>query len=135
VAHQVDRAIGLGVRRGEEHLRMRLQPPELGDLRMDLSLRGGDLKVVFIAETPAAREALKAAMPELRGSLAEQGLKLEQFSVFVRGEGAFSRGFADRDQSPDTGRGRASQATATEAVEAAAPATRSRAAGLVDVFC
>jgi flagellar hook-length control protein FliK len=98
VAHQVARAVRGGLNRGEERLRLRLSPPELGEVRLDLKLHGADLKVILVAETQTAREALQASIPELRRSLAEQGLRLEEFRVFVRQDGAEGFAFLGREQ-------------------------------------
>jgi flagellar hook-length control protein FliK len=133
VAQQVERAIVGGLRRGEEHLKLRLKPPELGELRLELALRGENLKVVMVAETAAARDSLQAALPELRGSLADQGLKLEQFSVSVRHEGANT--FGQQWGRPHQG-GTPQTAPFIEQAEggAAAPAAWADA-GRIDVFC
>ncbi len=133
VAQQVERAIVGGLRRGEEQLKLRLKPPELGELRLELALRGENLKVVMVAETAAARDSLQAALPELRGSLADQGLRLEQFSVFVRHEGANS--FGQQWGRPHQG-GTPQAAQFIEQAEggAAAPAAWADA-GRIDVFC
>ena len=98
VAHQVAQAVRGGFNRGEDRLRLRLSPPELGEVRLDLKLHGADLKVILVAETQTAREALQASMPELRSSLAEQGLRLEEFGVFVRQDGAEGFAFLGREQ-------------------------------------
>jgi hypothetical protein len=130
VANQVERAITAGLDRGEERLRLRLKPPGLGELRLDLSLRSQHLKVVLVAETSAARDILQAALPELRHSLAEQGLMLEQFSVFVRHEGGFSQGLLRWDQ------GTGGTPAAEVSVQAGGPeAGAVLPAGRVDLFC
>lgn len=98
VAHQVARAVRGGLNRGEERVRLRLSPPELGEVRLDLKLHGANLKVILVAETQMAREALQASIPELRISLAEQGLRLEEFGVFVRQDGAEGFAFLGREQ-------------------------------------
>jgi len=62
-------------------VRLRLSPPELGSLRIEVSLRGGVLSARVEAETPAARAALVESLPLLRDRLAEQQVKIDRFDV------------------------------------------------------
>jgi flagellar hook-length control protein FliK len=62
-------------------LRLRLSPPELGALRLDVSVRDGALSARLEAETPAARAVLLDNLPALRDRLAEQQIRLERFDV------------------------------------------------------
>jgi flagellar hook-length control protein FliK len=65
----------------EGTLRLRLSPPELGSLRLEITLRNGALSARLETETPAARSLLLDNLPVLRDRLAEQGVRVEQFDV------------------------------------------------------
>jgi flagellar hook-length control protein FliK len=62
-------------------IRLRLSPPELGSLRLELKVQGGALTARIEAETTAARQLLLDNLPVLRQRLAEQGVRVEQFDV------------------------------------------------------
>ncbi len=69
----------LGERGGR--LRIRLSPPELGSLRIDVTLRDGTLSARLEAETADARSVLLENLPGLRTRLAELGIKIDRFDV------------------------------------------------------
>ncbi|MCL6482514.1 MAG: flagellar hook-length control protein FliK [Firmicutes bacterium] len=74
------RAIALAQQRDGE-VRLRLSPPELGTLRIELRVQEGVLLVQLHAETEAARSAILDQLPVLRERLADQGIQLERFDV------------------------------------------------------
>lgn len=68
---------------GGRRLQFRLQPPLLGHLRMDLSVRDGVLNGTFHVETPAARAAVLAQVEQLKNALVDQGVSVGSFHVSV----------------------------------------------------
>lgn len=62
-------------------LRLRLSPPELGSVRVEVTVRNGVLSAHLEAETSAARDVLLENVGTLRERLAEQNIKLDQFDV------------------------------------------------------
>jgi flagellar hook-length control protein FliK len=74
----------LGDEGGE--VRLRLSPPELGAMRIELSVRDGVLSARLETETTTARSILLDNLPALRDRLAEQNIKVERFDVDVRDE-------------------------------------------------
>ena len=66
-------------RDGEVHLR--LSPPELGSLRLEVRIQDGAMIAHLEAETEAARTAIVENLPALRERLAEQGVRIERFDV------------------------------------------------------
>ncbi len=73
----------LGSRGGP--VRLRLSPPELGSLRMEVTVRNGMMTARLEAETPMARSLLLDQLPALRDRLAQQDIKIEQFEVDLMG--------------------------------------------------
>jgi flagellar hook-length control protein FliK len=65
-------------------VQVRLSPPELGNLRIELAVQNGVLTAKLEAETPAARNALLDNLPALRDRLAQQDIRVEKFDVDVR---------------------------------------------------
>lgn len=62
-------------------LRLRLTPPELGAVRMEIRVRDGAMAAHLTAETETARAILLENVPALRDRLAEQSIRLERFDV------------------------------------------------------
>jgi len=122
VARAVETAIGLG-----GPLRLRLSPPELGALRLEISLREGVMSARLEAETPAAHAVLLESLPGLRERLAQHDIRIERFDIDVAGQslgGAQQRSTPqDRQQRENgTGHGRARVATRPAPPDAAPPA-------------
>jgi flagellar hook-length control protein FliK len=71
---------------------LRLQPAELGSLKLDLKIEGDRVQAHLHAQTHQVQEVLERNLPQLRSALAEQGLKIDQFLVNVdqrQAEGQF----------------------------------------------
>ena len=66
--------------RGGE-VRLRLSPPELGSLRLQVSVQDGVMVARMETETEAARAQLTNSLPDLRERLAEQGIRVERFDI------------------------------------------------------
>jgi flagellar hook-length control protein FliK len=83
-------------------MRLRLSPPELGSLRLDVSVRHGVLTAYVEAETPQARMLLLDNLPALRERLQEQNVKIERFDVDLMNQpsGGQPQGYRQRDQNP-----------------------------------
>ena len=69
-------------------LNLRLSPPELGSLRLELTVRDGVMNASLQAETDSARRVLLDHLPALRDRLAEQNIRIERFDVDVRRDGS-----------------------------------------------
>jgi flagellar hook-length control protein FliK len=83
---RVARAIETAQDRGGP-LNLRLSPPELGSMRIELSLKQGVMTAKVETETAAARQTLLDNLPTLRVRLAEQNVRIERFDVDVRRDG------------------------------------------------
>lgn len=64
-------------------LRLKLSPPELGSLRIEITVRNGQMSARLEAETSEARNLLLDHLPALRERLAGQEIKIQQFHVEV----------------------------------------------------
>jgi hypothetical protein len=62
-------------------VKLRLHPPELGSLRIELRVQQGALTARLEAETAAAQSLLIDHAQILRDRLAEQGVRIERFDV------------------------------------------------------
>lgn len=73
---------------GRQELEIRLQPENLGHMKLTASLMEGRLAVHLLVESREAARVLQAAVPEMRQTLAQQGFHLDQVHVQVGGEGS-----------------------------------------------
>ncbi|MBN1957459.1 MAG: flagellar hook-length control protein FliK [Desulfuromonadales bacterium] len=62
---------------------LRLQPAELGSLKLELKIEGDRVQANLHAQNQQVQEVLERNLPQLRNALAEQGLKIEQFQVNI----------------------------------------------------
>jgi flagellar hook-length control protein FliK len=68
-------------------LQLRLSPPELGALRIELNVKDGVMSASLQTENANARRLLLDHLPALRDRLAEQNIRVDRFDVDVRREG------------------------------------------------
>lgn len=66
---------------------LRLDPPELGQLRIEVRMQQQTLTLRVEAQTPAGHEALQARLPELRHALEQQGIQVGRMDVELRPPG------------------------------------------------
>ena len=77
---RVTKAFQIAEQRGEP-IRLRLHPPELGSLRLEVKLEGNLMVARIEAETQSARMLLIDHLPLLRDRLAEHEIQIQQFDV------------------------------------------------------
>ena len=75
------KGVGLLANQRGGAITMRLEPPALGALRIELMVRQGAVVADFTAATPEARVLLEANLGMLRERLESQGLSVERISV------------------------------------------------------
>lgn len=62
---------------------LRLNPQELGELRMEIKVEQDNIKAHIIALNPQAQEMIDRHLPRLREALEQQGLHLQQVEVTI----------------------------------------------------
>lgn len=105
---------------GGQRLRVRLQPPLLGNVQMELNVRDGVLTGRFHVERPAALGAVAGQVEQLKEALREQGIELGSFQVSVEGQDRHPGEAAD-DRPRGGGSLFAAETPEAEPVGAAAP--------------
>jgi flagellar hook-length control protein FliK len=68
-------------------LNLRLSPPELGSMRIQLDVKQGVMTAKVETDTAVARQALLDNLPTLRARLAEHNVRIDRFDVDVRRDG------------------------------------------------
>jgi len=106
------------------HVRLRLHPPELGSLRVELTIRNGVMNARVEAESSAAQSLLLENLPALRERLAEHDIKVQRFDVDLlnRGTGGSPQEPGSQSQSSYRSPDHRSQSRSRAAAESEAPA-------------
>jgi len=66
---------------GQQTAELQLNPPGLGPLKVTLSLNDQQIQAIFVSAHPSVRAAVEAALPQLRSTLADNGISLGNTSV------------------------------------------------------
>ncbi len=110
-----------------QHAELRLDPPDLGPIRVSISMQGDQASAIFTSPHPAVRAAVEAALPALEQAMADAGISLGNTSVGEQ---------HTPEQSDDGRQGKGSGAGASDnpVVEAGAAVVATRTRGLIDTF-
>lgn len=84
IFNQVQERIVSQAQKGGGKVNLTLHPKELGRLSVEIRMTEGLMKTHIIAEDPLVREVLLRQQGELKNSLENMGLKLDEFTVTVR---------------------------------------------------
>ena len=132
--HGWDQALGdhLVWMAGQNHqvAELHLNPPELGPLKITLTLNHDQASAQFVSAHAPVRDAIEAALPRLREMLADNGITLGNASVSADA-------FREQAQPQPEPRGPAATtagATAGAAMDSAGTQLLRAARGLVDTF-
>ena len=103
VIDQIINRLSIRSNGSQSEVKIKLDPPSLGRVRMNIVTSGDGVRTVIVAENQAVKQVIESNLSQLRDSMLSQGLKLDGFSVFVGGDSnpEFSQ---QRDHSgkPDT---------------------------------
>lgn len=89
-AHLAAKGAGILASQRGGAITMRLEPPALGQLRIELQISQGAVVADFTAATPEARVLLEANLGMLRERLESQGLSVDRLTVHGGGRGTES---------------------------------------------
>jgi flagellar hook-length control protein FliK len=116
VGHQMLRMNAAGAQVAE----LNLNPAGLGPLKVTLSMGDNQAQAMFVSAHESVRKAVEAALPQLRASLAEQGISLGQASVGAEAHRFAGQGGAFGQQPQQQGSARQPDYPAPGRAEAAA---------------
>lgn len=71
------------IRTGEYKSRLKITPPELGKLDIDLTVKNGHIHANLNAENAVVKEIIEANLNQLKHQLSNQGLTVDRFDVMV----------------------------------------------------
>ncbi|MDM0104354.1 flagellar hook-length control protein FliK [Variovorax sp. J22R24] len=126
---------------GHQVAELNLNPAGLGPLKVTLTMGDSQAQAMFVSAHEGVRKAVEAALPQLRTTLAEQGISLGQTSVGAETRQPFGQDAAFAQQNPSRspnqpdypGAGRSGNATAPASTSAPSAPLRHSTAGL-DTF-
>lgn len=76
---------------GETELRIRLDPPELGEVKLKIVSTGGDVRAELHVSSEAVRRVVESQLPELRQKLDAAGVTVQRFNVTADTGGGTAR--------------------------------------------
>jgi flagellar hook-length control protein FliK len=114
-----------------------LNPPQMGRIEVNLTLKGDQATASFASSNPVVREALEAALPRLREVLADAGIQLGQTQVNAENARQWTQQEKNGDNSTsDPGRGNAADPAISHISSGSLSTTAAlkTGRGFVDVF-
>jgi len=85
VINQIINKVSLRSNGSQSEIKIRLDPPSLGTIRMNVTTAGDSVRTVVIAESHAVKQIIENNLTQLRDSMQGQGLKVDSFTVLVGG--------------------------------------------------
>ncbi|GAB5413224.1 MAG: hypothetical protein Cons2KO_08270 [Congregibacter sp.] len=119
------------LREGVKEARLQLHPAELGRLQVTINTEGDQARVVFSAETAAARDAIEQSIPRLREMLEQNGLQLAHADV---DQGAFGQSGSEQGDANAVSDAGALKDADTDAVQAEVLLSQALREGRVDTY-
>ncbi len=92
-------------RQGQQSAELHLHPEDLGQVQISLKLDDNLAQIQMVSPHSHVRQALEAALPTLRTSLAENGIQLGQSSISSESFAGQQQSFSQQQQSSRTGGG------------------------------
>lgn len=82
----IDTKILKAIHGDSKTLTVRLEPPELGSVHIRLVLSEGGLRADLKVDNPAVKDMMNLALPQIRNTLENSGIKVSEFFVDIREE-------------------------------------------------
>ncbi|MBC8283802.1 MAG: flagellar hook-length control protein FliK, partial [Nitrospinae bacterium] len=86
IINQIVNKLNVRTTGAQNEVHVKLDPPSLGTVRLNISTVGDSVRTVIIAENHAVKQTIENNFNQLRDAMNEQGLKVDSFSVTVGGE-------------------------------------------------
>jgi hypothetical protein len=96
VLSQVSKQVSRALLSGDQTIRLQLNPPQLGALRVQLEWNQDNLRIEMITDRYPVKEILLSSVAELKQTLGEQGFRVDKMEVHV--EESFGRNLSPFDQ-------------------------------------
>jgi flagellar hook-length control protein FliK len=74
----------------QREVQIRLDPPSLGTVRMNVSTNGDSVRATIVAENNIVKSVIESNLSQLKDSITHQGVKIDSFNVLVGGNASHS---------------------------------------------
>jgi flagellar hook-length control protein FliK len=74
----------------QREVHIKLDPPSLGTVRMNVSTNGDSVRATIVAENNVVKSIIENNLSQLKDSITHQGVKIDNFSVLVGGNASHS---------------------------------------------
>lgn len=91
IIQQISQEMSHTVQIGSSNARIRLEPPELGEIYIDISVVDDSVNTVMSVENQEVKEIIETNLNQLEEELKNHGLKIEQFAVEMKERGSGDR--------------------------------------------
>jgi len=88
VATQIVEKFSLKGMGNQREFNIRLDPPSLGTVRMNVTSTGEMVRTTIVAENQMVKQVIEGNLNQLKDSITSQGLKVDSFTVLVGGDQA-----------------------------------------------
>jgi flagellar hook-length control protein FliK len=79
IPRQVLNSLKNAIANGDNEIQIRLDPPELGSMKLFLQLDGDSVRVILETSNELAKRALEESLDDLRKMLEDEGLEVDEF--------------------------------------------------------
>ena len=86
ILNQIVNKLNVRTSGAQNEVHVKLDPPSLGTVRLNISTVGDSVRTIIIAENHAVKQTIENNFNQLRDAMSDQGLKVDSFSVTVGGE-------------------------------------------------
>jgi flagellar hook-length control protein FliK len=86
IINQIANTMTIRTNGTQNEVHINLDPPSLGKVRMNITTSGDTVRATIVAENHAVKQVIETNFNQLRDAMADQGLKLDSFTVTVGGE-------------------------------------------------
>ena len=128
VFQQVGQRVLWLVRNNEERIRITLEPPELGQVFLEIDRHKEHIKTTLWTDNPTTKANLETSQGEIQRIIESEGFKLEKFDVFVQQDPGWFQGRKEDTGNPNSWKARmpveekASSANSMESIPGRTPA-------------
>ena len=127
--------VTLFTRQGQQSAELRLHPEDLGQVQISIKLEDNQAQLQMVSAHSHVRQALEAALPVLRTSLAESGIQLGQSNISSESFAGQQQQSSQQQQASRSGSGDLFGSDDDEAlVTPASLQSAARGNGAVDIF-
>ncbi|BCB96468.1 hypothetical protein JZK55_13900 [Dissulfurispira thermophila] len=82
--HELGELMGKTVKAGDNHLVIKIEPPDLGSIQIKLRMDNGMLRADLKVDSSAVKDLFSMAIPQIKTSLEDSGIKVSDFFVDVK---------------------------------------------------